>query len=160
MPPNARFEVVQGGDSVQQGDLIRKCPVPIIEFPQGQPRRAGHHTRFSFEPRDVVVLTQSCDIEQGNVREVLVCLARTSTAGESERKAIQKRRRPGLFFLPRIDELTQPDYVASFHDLFVVPLEIARDAAIVMDRRPRMRSPFREEFSRHLGDYFGRVALP
>jgi hypothetical protein len=165
MPAVAWYDVIQSTEQLQQGDMIRRCPCPIVTFPAGDRPRLAKGITFDFKELTTVVLSQSCDLEQDNIEEVLLSYAYPVTeAGKPKDwpEEVRKGRHPALYFLPPVDYpgLEQEAHIIDFRKLYVVAIPLVGDAALVMDRRLRMRSPFREALSRHFDNYFGRVALP
>ena len=67
------YRVVQGEELVQ-GDLFDRCPVLIPPADMAEPL---DEAVFSWEERDVIVMTQTCDLVPGRekVTEVLLCAA-------------------------------------------------------------------------------------
>ena len=77
MPEYPWYEIVSGAE-VEQGDILRGCQVyfppddlPTDETAQGDPSVV----EFEWVERDVVVMSQTCDLVKGRekVREVLLC---------------------------------------------------------------------------------------
>ena len=64
------YEVVKG-DEISQGDIIMDCPVVIIP-PVGDVSE-GIELEATMQTIDVIVMTQACDLEQGNVTDVILC---------------------------------------------------------------------------------------
>src|SRR5208337_2458716 len=66
------YEVVPGSDGLQQGDVLWSCPIivpaPELTFPLPSDAIPAVIKRF-----DVIIATQSCDIENDKVEEVIVC---------------------------------------------------------------------------------------
>ncbi len=65
------YKVVQGPD-LAQGDLFDRCPVFL---PPADMAETLDEAVFSWEERDVIVMTQTCDLVPGRekVTEVLLC---------------------------------------------------------------------------------------
>lgn len=53
---------------ITQGDIVFKCPVPIIDVKREYPFFTVKGNHF-----DVIVVTQACDLEQQKVNEVTLC---------------------------------------------------------------------------------------
>src|SRR5438874_2852767 len=66
------YQVFQG-DDIEQGDVFEACPVflPSEDFAEGPLSSAT----FRWEERDLIVLSQSCDLVKGRekVTDVLLC---------------------------------------------------------------------------------------
>ncbi len=67
------YRIVQGTD-LAQGDLLERCPVFLTPADLAEPR---DEAAFAWQERDVVVMTQTCDLVVGRekVTEVLLCAA-------------------------------------------------------------------------------------
>ncbi len=63
-----RYDVVDGG-VLEQGDILFSCPVPVLTptFPLPDQPTAD------INIFDMVVMTQSCDLENDKVRDIIVC---------------------------------------------------------------------------------------
>lgn len=167
------FEVVAAEDLVQ-GDLIANCPVPVASAVGG----AGDADRDEYEVRvyihDLIVLSQTCDLIQAKVKDVVLAqvvswaavveseLARGNTNIRSEqfRRNLSQGLIPNLLLLHKHEgELSLPWSLVNFHNVFVLPKE---HLAEVMGRTPRLRlrSPWREYLGQAFARYFMRVALP
>ena len=74
-PPAYPWYLVVRGDAIEQGDLFEKCPVflPPDDLADGPLTDAT----FRWEERDLIVLSQSCDLTKGREKltEVLFCAA-------------------------------------------------------------------------------------
>src|SRR4051794_16768693 len=72
--PYPWFEIVTG-DDLEQGDLLEACPVFVPPEDLALGDRAP--VVFQWEERDVVVMSQSCDLAKGHekVTEILLCSA-------------------------------------------------------------------------------------
>jgi hypothetical protein len=70
--PYPWYQVLQG-DTLEQGDLFEGCPVflPPEDLAEGPLSTAT----FRWEERDLIVLSQSCDLVKGREKltEVLLC---------------------------------------------------------------------------------------
>ncbi|MGH9009948.1 MAG: hypothetical protein ACRDYF_08910 [Acidimicrobiia bacterium] len=173
---DASWYVAVTGTGLEQGDLIADLPIPVtggIQFDEGRPTRVS--TRL--EVVDALVLTQSCDLVQGKVGEVMVCavaswdalveaeLARgnTAVAGSSFIEKLIEGAIPSLSLLHR--RSTRPELpwsVANFRRLYTVERVYLHQ--VLVDRRTvrrlRLRSPYREHLAQALARYFMRVGLP
>src|SRR4051794_34792696 len=67
------YHVVQGTD-LAQGDLIDRCPVFLPPADLAEP---SDDAAFAWQERDVIVMTQTCDLvpSREKVTEVLLCAA-------------------------------------------------------------------------------------
>jgi hypothetical protein len=159
------FELIQNTDELQQGDTISDCLCPVVVDPKDELIKPSAKVGVDYVEYDVVILTQSCDIEQKNVDHVVVAVTypfEDLHARKGFMDEIRKRRHRSLYLMDPIDEqgFKRPAFVVDFRRLFVVPLPKLRDLALSMGSRVRMRSPFREDLSQYFGLYLSRVGLP
>lgn len=164
------FGIVGGNDDIEQGDIFRNCPLFFpksvhLDDPQSR-------DQFEWEKRDVIVMTQSCDLVRGrgndNDKEVLLCvLLKPSELGVSRLvtkdglNEIRSGRRPAFHLLNAIGE---PGYesevsIVSFQHIRCLPLPFVRQRA-QHHLHPRLLPPYREHLSQAFARYFMRVGLP
>lgn len=168
-PLNPNFWIAVEGASLAQGDLLPNCLVP--EFHPDF--RTGSETPHSVIVReaDLIVVTQSCDLENRKANFVALCpvnslteLTRINTkfAGKVEREEIRKGRHEGLHILasPTNPENNQDALVVDFRQIFSLPIEYLSSHAGSLGSRWRLQSPFLEHFSQSFARFFMRVGLP
>jgi hypothetical protein len=131
---------VTNGPILEQGDFLTNCLAPL---PPSLPRPAGEAPPAPI-PADeydrVVVLSQSCDLADAQLKRVMVCPAYTLDqflqavapgAGKDKLKAqkdaLRKGRRPAYHLLNRCElaKNAAPHLVCDFADAFAIPLEYA-----------------------------------
>ena len=155
-----------GNATLAQGDVLDDCPVliPVAEMESDTPEAR-------VEYRDVVVMSQSCDLEQDKVDLVLVCpLQPLTDAASQERspfrgKGREKLRRgeyPGYHLLNRAttDGIRRDYTIVDFHNVYGMPLPFLREFAGKQDKRLRLLPPYREHLSQAFARFFMRVGLP
>ena len=97
---------VASGDEVEQGDILENCPVFFppddIVVASGQPFTA----ELTVEDRDVIVLSQSCDLVKGRekIDDVLLCAVwkreeMPKEWGEPQMEEARKGRLPAFHLL-------------------------------------------------------------
>jgi hypothetical protein len=165
------FEVVTGAD-LQQGDVLVDCPVarPRLVFPI----KSGNLVEVDIEERDLIVMTQSCDLVQGQRRgnaDVVLCgvplLSDLSMAqghvlaNKSTRQNLPKYSVMGWHVLERSThaEVVRGQSAVNFGQVFTVPYEFVRQTADLSGKRLRLRSPYREFLAQRFGQFFARIAL-
>lgn len=164
------FSVVEGGE-LEQGDLLPRCPVPIVQ--QLGELADGGELDVAVELHDLCVLTQSCDLVNAKVESIL--LGRVASwadvvaamgkdsgyAGAKMRKKVREGLQPALCLLHRRrEEPKLPWSVVDFHHLYVLPRQLVVDHAQSLGHRLRLDSPYREHLAQALARYFMRVGLP
>jgi len=171
-PPSESWYEVCSGEGLLQGDLIPSCPV--IE-PLSLGAQAGQQASVDLVDVDLVVLSQSCDLEAKKIDVVLGAAYRdwhtlkTAELGrgnsylgtESFRKKLVSGDIPGLFLLNRFDgALLLPWSIVDFRRPYVVPLSVMAEHAAQSGERLRMISPYREHLAQAFARYVMRVGLP
>jgi hypothetical protein len=168
------YELTEGS-SLLQGDLLKDCPVFAVTGSLSWP--PGPAADFEIEAKvfDLVVMTQSCDLENEKVEDVLLAqlvawsdVVRTevergndSVRSRKFRKLLVDGNVPGLSLLHRRDSRPAlPWSVVDFHRLFTLPKAFVTRFAARSGPRLRLRSPYREHLAQALARYFMRVGLP
>ncbi len=171
--PESWYEIVAGSE-LQQGDLLLGIPVAKVDtaefpLPDEVPVWAGE--------LDLLVITQSCDLENDKVDEVLLALVRSydemfqeeGDAGDRNwvrtskfRKAAVRGELPAYSLLPQ--RMEDPPNLAwslvDFHHLYSLPKSYV--TAFVNSAGPRLRvvPPYREHLAQAFARYMMRVGLP
>lgn len=169
MPENSWYETLEG-PGLQQGDILRSCPVPTIGA-AAYPLPEGVPVPVTVVELDLIVLTQSCDLEQSKVEEVLfaevVDWATVKASGGDHVKKTDFRRAlvqgsvNGYSLLSKSqEEVAMPWALVDFHRLHVLPRPFVDAFTGDCGPRLRMRSPYREHLAQAFARYFMRVGLP
>ena len=156
--------------SLQQGDFIQGCPVILPP----KIMRQNHQYDLEVELYNVLIMSQSCDLENGNVEIVLVCPYHTFTdyknalpSNESNsKKAIKKHfeklrqgLQPNYHLLDKNDHFD--DYlIVDFRNVYGVHIEFLREYVKTLNNRIRVLPPYREHLSQAFARFFMRVGLP
>jgi len=168
------YERTEGG-LLLQGDILMNCPVFSVAGPLSWPLSADAEIEVEAKVFDLVVMTQSCDLENEKVDDILlaqlvtwtdVVLAETQRGNEAVRsrkfrKLLVDGNVPGLSLLHQRD--TNPELpwsVVDFHRLFTLPKRFITQFAADAGERLRIRSPYREHLAQAFARYFMRVGLP
>jgi hypothetical protein len=172
------YDIVQGPD-LEQGDLIPRSP--LARLPEGvtidELRQAGQADvgpRVRVELANVVVMSQSCDLQQRRLAFVLVC--RHHSPAEMQAAGVLKSGRQGLDALNSIRKGRQPMYhmlnrcdlpehqhdvqVVDFRDPVGIPFDFACGYAESLGPRLRLLPPYREHLAQGFARFFMRVGLP
>ncbi len=162
------YEVVEG-DKISQGDIIENCPVVIVP-PTGD-IDTGDEPEVTIQTIDVIVMTQACDLEQGNVTDVILC--GISNANEVKTKGgktpdagffkgVKDGKNVSLHLLNEYDnEILSCDYrVVDLRQLYSLPLDTLKVIAKKRGNRLRLLPPYREHLSQAFARVFMRVGLP
>lgn len=163
------FGVVDG-DEIEQGDIFEKCPVflPPDELDltaEGGPAKAD----FTWQERDLVVMSQSCDLEKGREKldEIVFCaiwrqsemtgqLAKIETLEEA-----RKGRMPNIHLIAAsaCAGFEREVRIVDFKRVYSLPVRYVRNRA-KLSKRLRLLPPYREHLSQSFARFFMRVGLP
>jgi len=165
--PARWYEGVSEWSVLEQGDLLHSFPVvvPSMTAEDVQQVASGQQVDkpAKLEIIDVVIMTQSCDLENDKTETVILCPFWNLDIfeyGKSKKEQIRKGYQPGLHLLNRDDELGLPFLVVEFSRLFTAPKEALSQYAGQLTNRPRLVSPYKEHLSQAFARYFMRVGLP
>jgi hypothetical protein len=162
------------GDAHEQGDVLRRFPVIHVDDID----LAGEPTvRTRIQTIDAILVTQTCDLENAKIRNILLArlvpwtdfAAAQFAAGNTAIKSSAFRRNlirgdiPPLTLLhEREAQPRLPWSVVDFRELYVV--DRGRIDAFVAQpgnrRRPRLMSPYKEHFAQAFARFYMRVGLP
>jgi hypothetical protein len=164
------YAVVTGAD-LQQGDLLRNCPVlvPLSDFTWPL---SGDLLPVEVQIFDVVILSQSCDLVNDKVEDVVICphtdlptLAQESDFFKSRqgREALRRGNVPGYHLLAayegEVGELRGDLRVVDFRRVYSLPKVFLRRFAEAQGPRLRLLPPYREHLAQAFARFFMRVGL-
>ena len=178
------FEVVSGSE-LQQGDVIRRCPVPVIPsnwLLAGTASASEDVTapivEIKLETYNVIVLSQSCDLVNRKLKSVLVCpfwsLEELPRLTNDNALISETKRRRGLHnsirqgYSPRFHMLESCDLlgheqaivVIDFWTVYTVPFVSLESIVGQTENRLRLISPYVEHLSQAFARFIMRVGLP
>ncbi len=157
------------GPLLNQGDLLDDCYIPIL-LPNFSPLE-GELVNLDLEVRSIIVLTQSCDLENGKAPLVAVCpLYRLSEWEEANPEfrakgrweSVRQVRVEGLHLLAGLagPEVNQDCLAVDFRQIYSLPIGYLTAQAEQAGRRARLHSPYLEHFAQAFARFFMRVGLP
>ena len=165
------YEVITGS-GLLQGDILYKCPVlvPASQVPNA-PEGTEHLLEYAIAELDVVVMSQSCDLEQKKLDLVLVCPHWSiSEFGDQQnyfrssrgKEELKRGGAPGYHLLNRcdIDGWVQEARVVDFRNVYSLPFTFLEQYAEQHKERLRLLPPYREHLSQAFARFFMRVGLP
>ena len=162
------YQLVQD-DSLEQGDLFDGCPVFFP--PEEIAETLSDAAEFLWEERDIIVMTQTCDLISGRekVTEVLLCpvwkrseLSEGHLATPRGLEDVRRGNLPGFHMLAEctLDELRREVRIVDFRRIYSLPLGFMRRRAATDGARLRLLPPYREHLSQAFARFFMRVGLP
>ncbi len=167
------FEPVQGPDLLQ-GDILLNCPVFSLSDDVPFPLTEGFLPTFYVDYFDLAIMTQSCDLANDKITEVLLAQVvewseAVRAAGNTNpvlksrefRKSLVAGNVPSLSLLHKREAFPTLSWsVVDFRRLFTLPKSLVRRVAETSGPRLRLMSPYREHLAQAFARYFMRVGLP
>ena len=156
-----------------QGEWLRRCPIPIFgpQFGAITTGQTHEHEPVPIKVGDLIVITQSCDLEQKKAPLVACC--RVTTLSEFEVtnpkaakqgwwEAVRQGRVEGLHLLafPTRPDDNRAALAVDFRQIFSLPVQYLEAHASTFGERWRLSSPYLEHFSQAFARFFMRVGLP
>jgi len=157
--------------SLQQGDLISNCPILI---PSKRIEKDMIHL-IDIKQYDVVIISQSCDLEQNKLDIVLVwpyislqgffaLLPQNEQTSKATKKHFDKLKQglqPNYHLLNKGEEFGIPEHlVVDFRNVYGVHLDFLKEHVKGNNGRIRLLPPYREHLSQVFARFFMRVGLP
>ena len=153
--------------TLRQGDFLPACHVPIL-YPDFNPDSTRE---VEVNEYDLIVVTQSCDLENQKARLVALCPIYKIAEFQHANKEFQKKgawervrqgRIEGLHLLASTTDPSdnQDARVVVFREIYSLPVEYLTNHAEALGDRSRLQSPFLEHFSQAFARFFMRVGLP
>lgn len=155
------------GEALAQGDLLPGCHVPQF----GEDFGSSDGEAINVLEADLIIVTQSCDLENNKVALIALCPIHTLTDFERANPAFSKKgawetvrkgQQAGLHMLgsPTNPSDNRAAMVVDFGQIHSLPPAYVKRRARELGQRWRLESPFLEHFSQALARYFMRVGLP
>ena len=157
------FTKPEESEPLYQGDIIDSCPLIFWECFQDDDEVIRKPKELDLR---VIVLTQSCDLENKKSTRVQVAVVHATellvTQGTLKARTIRDNVRLhkmfGWYFLEQSDLLAES--IVDFRDIHTVPRLLLDDLVSRNQRICTLVSPYREHLAKHFADTFSRVALP
>jgi hypothetical protein len=159
--------------TLRQGDYLPGCLIPIPVF---DPTTFGKNSEtqdveIDVKEFDLIVLTQSCDLDNKKVTQVMLCPIYSISDFEETNPAFTKKgkwnevlagRIEGLHLLasPIVPDDNRESLVVNFRETYSLPYEYILKYATELGLRWRLKSPYLEHFSQAFARLFMRVGLP
>ncbi len=158
------------GKILAQGDLLKDCLVPQFGADFGAGGDGAAET-IPVSDANLIVVTQSCDLENGKAELVAMCPTYALDIFEEHNpkfkvkgrwEEVRKGRVEGLHLLgnPANPDDNRGSLVVDFGQIFSLPPSYLEKKAEASGERLRLDSPYLEHFSQAFARYFMRVGLP
>ena len=164
------WDDVMGG-SLAQGDFLPGCSVPLVssDFEKAEGKQTP--VRIRVDVLDLIVMTQSCDLENKKAPLVACCPIHSILRFEEftpklkqkgEWELVRRGRVEGLHLL---GSTSKPEdkwgaYVVDFRSIYSLPIAYMTAHAESLGKHWRLRPPYLEHFSQAFARFFMRVGLP
>ena len=160
------------GPGLQQGDLLRDCPV-VVPMPDFAWPMREERLPVEVQLYDVAVLSQSCDLANDKIQDVVVVPHIALTALEQEssflrgrqgKEALRRGQVVGYHLLAgydgHVEELRGGLQVVDLRRVYSLPKAFLRRFAEAQGSRLRLLPPYREHLAQAFARFFMRVGLP
>lgn len=165
------YTVVDSTASLLQGDFIQRCPLVVPALAGVDLTQNTEEIPVEVRLADVVVVTQSCDIEQGKVESVLLCpivpLSTVQEENQAYKKSIVKDGLKqgllvGYHLMNRctISGFERDLIIVDFRSVYIMPLDFIMEFLGRHGPRLRLLPPYVEHLSQGFARHFMRVGLP
>lgn len=185
---NEWYEVVNSDVPLSQGDIVLECPIltwsdePLSLESTEDVSEVLNGASLAVSA-DVIIMTQACDLDNQNLRAVILCPSialtnyRTIWEEDFERQGYRPSDKAWKKQFENISkgfvwhqsileahedgELETENRVVDFHEVFTLPRSFLE--SLVKERgKPRLRlsSPYKEHLSQAFARFFMRVGLP
>ncbi len=164
------YHVVES-NLLEQGDVLKSFDVLV---PTESVENSSEQITAEIKTFDVVVMTQSCDIEQGKTPSLLLCpvfelwafIDRAEAQGQNWGKELREKLRqgnlPGYHLLNEFvhDDASLPISIVDFHEVYAAPTNLVKQFALNCGPRLRLCPPYKEHLAQSFARFFMRVGLP
>lgn len=162
--------VQTSGPSLAQGDLLPDCLFPVfVNEPVASP--VDETSELEIARQRLIVVTQSCDLENPGIEFVALCPIYTLPEFEEANlqfkkkgrwECVRKGREPGLHLIASPDDPqdNRKTLVVEFGHIVSLPFGYLQQHAISLGNHYRLLSPYLEHFSQAFARFFMRVGLP
>jgi len=158
------YGIISPGESFEQGDFIEDCPVLV---PSSNPVSPDQQMPVEVVTTNVVIMSQSCDLKDGDIEFVLACPVASAEGlglGREKLETIRKGSRPAYHMVKNCDLHDAPDFsktcqIVDFRNVYSIEFSFLKKFA---SSKPRLRllPPYREHLSQAFARFFMRVGLP
>ena len=155
-------------ETLRQGEYLLNCPVPML---QEKPRVEALLQPVPIKIFDLIVVTQSCDLEQGKASLVALCPIFPLTTFEAANPEMQRKgrweevRKGRVEGLHLLSSTTDPadnrqSLAVDLRKVYSLPFAMLVQHALETEMRWHLKSPYLEHFSQAFARFFMRVGLP
>lgn len=154
------------GELLSQGEYLIECPVVLVaDIPE-----SGDELDARVEIRNLLVMTQSCDLAQGKAKSVAVCpifsldeiaLENSTYSNRKNWESVRQGRIEGWHMVPGFSGFNnQEALVIDFRQIYSLPISFLNKFIARSKTRRRLNSPYLEHTAQSFARFFMRVGLP
>ena len=162
------WERISGTD-LAQGDLLPDCRLPLFLDPT--PTADDSPRDVQVRIQRLIVVTQSCDLQNSRVEFVALCpihtldefaAANPRFVNPKDWEPVRKGNHSALHMLASCTarDDNRASFVVDFGHIVSLPLKYLSRHAESLNERWRLSSPYLEHFSQAFARFFMRVGLP
>jgi hypothetical protein len=162
---------------ILQGDIFDGYPVfePVVTVSDIADAVAGKESAtdipIKVKMMNVIVLSQSCDLENAKIDSVILCpiwtindaeasFGTSSTEVANRKEQIRRGVEPAMHMLNSDTSIGVPISLVEFKRIYTTPKKALQATANSAGARTRLLPPYREHLSQAFARYFMRVGLP
>lgn len=160
------YNKINSEKELSQGDFILNCP--IINPPISP--NIEEWTDFEVLSYDIIVLTQSCDLQNKKISLVQVCpffsLTDFCTQNPNfdnykSKESIRRGYLPGYHLLNKCPFIEVDDFlIVDFKNTYSISFKFLENYKLELTERVQLLSPYKEHLSQSYARFFMRVGLP
>jgi len=160
------YSNIEADKNLEQGDFVLNCP--IINPPLSA--NIEEWKDFTVTTYDIVILTQSCDLQNKKINLVQVCPFYTlkefcetnpNFDNYKSKETIRRGYLPGYHLLDNCKFLPNDDFlIVDFKNTYSISFEFIENYKNQEEKRIRLLSPYKEHLSQSYARFFMRVGLP
>lgn len=151
---------------LSQGEYLEECPVVLVS----DILESADELDAKVEIRNLVVMTQSCDLAQNKVKSVALCpiysleeLAKLNTQYSNKKnwENVRQGRVEGWHMVPGfLGFNNQEALVVDFRQIYSLPINFLNKFIDTSKMRRKLKSPYLEHTAQSFARFFMRVGLP
>lgn len=162
------WEDIRETNNLSQGDYLENCPVLIVldSFDPTEDKES----EVVIEERNLIVMTQSCDLAQNKAKSVALCpvytldeLSEKNPSYQSKKswEPVRQGRVEGWHMVEGISSSNNHDaFIVDFRQIYSLPIGFLRNFVSKTKIRKRLKSPYLEHTAQSFARFFMRVGLP
>ena len=151
---------------LSQGEYLKECPVVLVSDISESPDELD----ATVEIRNLLVMTQSCDLAQNKAKSVALCpiysleeLAKLNTQYSNNKnwEPVRQGRVEGWHMVAGFSGFNnQEALVVDFRQIYSLPISFLKKFIVQANIRRRLKSPYLEHTAQSFARFFMRVGLP